>query len=776
MSIKISFDDDWLFHEGDISIKPPVSKGPMYMGAKTEQILYGPASRHYVACPDDYMLDHEVNPTRWEQVTLPHDYVIKHTPNREYNCALGYFPYENAWYRKKFSLDDSDRNKRLVLYFEGVASEATVYLNGCILKHNFCGYNSFEVDITDFSEFESENVLAVYVKTEKNEGWWYEGGGIYRHVWLIKSNLISIDHYGIYVIPKKTKDDNIWNIEIQNTLRNDSFEDENITVITDIVDGGNIVLKLDSDLSVDARSKKTAVMHGKISSPHLWDLDDPYQYKAITRLYKNGEEIDCSETKFGFRTFSFDKKSGMYINGKHTVIKGVCAHQDFGLTGKAVSDNILRYKAELLKEMGANGFRCSHYPHPEAAMDAFDELGFIVMAESRWFSSSEDCMQQLEMLIKRDRNRPSVFFWSVGNEEPRFGDDTGRRIAKAMIHKIRELDNTRVITAAVDRPSNAVVYDELDAVGINYNLDVYDEVQKKYNKKPVFASECCATGSTRGWYFEPNSENGRIQAYDKDTNNWFLGREKTWKFLSSRKWVLGVYQWAGFEHRGECLWPRLCSQSGAIDMFLQKKDAFYQNQSHWIEDRPILHLMPHWNFEGLEGEPIRVVAYTNLSEVELFLNEKSLGRKTVEKFGHAEWTVPYDAGELRAVGYVGEDTVIEETKKTTGMPKELRLRAETKDIYSDRNDTALITCYCVDENGLEVPTASPEVTFFTNELGTIIGTGSDDCDHNPVTNTNRRMYAGKISVAAHVGNQKGTLKIYAEASGLKSAVLSVDVK
>ncbi len=775
MSEKILLDDGWLFHEGDLKTEKPVSKGPMYMGAKTERFLYGPASRHYVAVPDDYSLAHEVNPDVWQKVNLPHDYVICHAPDKKYNNALGYFPYNNAWYRKTFTLDRGDRDKRLLLRFDGIANEAVVYVNGCLLKHNFGGYTGFEVDITDFAEFEDENVLAVYVKTEKNQGWWYEGGGIYRHVWLVKSNMLSVDTYGIHVIPQK-KNDVSWCVEIRNTIRNDSFEDEQVAVESVILNGEKAVLCLRSENTIPARSKKTVALSGAVQNPHLWNIDDPHQYKVKTCVCKNGSKTDEAETKFGFRTYSFDRDEGMFINGKHVVIKGVCAHQDFGLTGKAVPDNILRHKVKLIREMGANGFRCSHYPHPEATMDALDDMGFIVMAETRWFSSAEENMDELEWLIKRDRNRPSVFFWSIGNEEPRFVADTGLRIAKAMIHKVKSLDNTRTVVAAVDRPSNAVVYDELDAAGINYNLSVYDEIQAKYRDKPIFSSENCATGSVRGWYFANSEENGRIGAYDRDTSTWFLGREKTQKFLDKRKWVFGGYQWAAFEHRGECVWPRLCSVSGAIDLFLQKKDAFYQNQSFWIEDRPILHLMPHWNFEGLEGEEILVVAYTNLPETELFLNGKSLGKKQVEQFGHAEWRVPYTAGEIRAVGYKYGKAAAEDIRKTAGKPIALCLKSETESVFANGQDIALVTCYCTDENGAEVPTAVPTVSFSANELGTVVGTGSDICDHTPVTESMRKMYAGRISVAVRTKEQRGTLKVYAEAQGLRSAVLNINLK
>jgi beta-galactosidase len=344
-----------------------------------------------------------------------------------------------------------------------------------------------------------------------------------------------------------------------------------------------------------------------------------------------------------------------------------------------------------------------------------------------------------------------------------------------MMDAVRKLDDSRMVICAVDAPGDSTVYDYLDAIGINYNLHKYDELHEKYPDKMIFASECCATGTTRDWYYDDAPNKGYINAFDKDTNHWFMGRENTWKFFGERDWIVGAYQWTAFEHRGECVWPRLSSQSGAIDLYLQKKDAFYQNQSLFIEDRPILHLLPHWNFEGREGEAIQVGAYTNCDEVELFLNGVSQGRKAVERFASARWMVAYEPGELVVVAYKDGKAVLEDKRITTGKAQALVLKQENDNVEANGQDIVLLSCYCVDENGLEVPTATPYVSFTTNSLGTVVGTGSDICDHNSVTDTDRRMRAGKISVAVQVGTEKGDLKVYAEADGLQSAMLLIEL-
>lgn len=777
MREKILFDDGWMFHRGEIDIPPHKDKGPIYAQAKTERKLYGPASRLYRGRVDSYDREYIQCTDKWEWVTLPHDYVILQNTDKNENNTLGYFKYENAWYRKLFSLNEEDKEKRITLFFEGIATHATVYVNGCLMKHNFCGYNSFEVDITDVVTFDEENVLAVYVETDEHEGWWYEGGGIYRHVWLVKTEPVCVDLWGVYVKPHKITD-TLWKVGFETTVINDRYEDTEAELISVVKDAeGKIVAEAKCKGAVPYREKKTFFYETEMENPSLWDIDTPTLYTVTTFVTENGEKCDEYSVRTGFRTYFFDPNEGMFLNGKHIKIKGVCAHQDCGLTGKAVPDNVHRYKMEMIKEMGANGYRTSHYPQTEAIMDALDELGFIVMNETRWFDSSEEGKAQLEMLIKRDRNRPSVFFWSVGNEEPFHITEEGRRICKNLMAFIKKLDDTRTVMSAVsNNPDEATVYDELDAIGINYNLDKYETIHNRYPEKPIFSSECCATGTTRGWYDDNCAERAYISSYDHDTDTWFLGRERTWKFICERKWILGAYQWIAFEHRGETVWPRLCSQSGAIDLFLQKKDAFYQNQTHWIEDKLLVHLLPHWNFCGREGEIIKVFAYTNCEEAELFLNGKSLGNKKIEKYGHGEWLVPFEKGELKVLAKNNGSVVCSDVRKTTGRAETLKLRLDNKITKANGRDIAIITCYCTDKDGNEVPDAAPFVSFNANALGKVVGTGSDIADRNPVYLPDRKMRAGRISVAVQVGNTAGELKVYASSENLCSAVLSIPLE
>jgi len=770
MREKLLFDFGWMFHAGDIEIPMPVTKMPMYYHAKTERAQWGPAAY-------DYKENSPVCTEHWEMVDLPHDYIINQIPNPKNNNTLGYFKYHNAWYRNRFKLDDSDRNKRITILFEGVATHATVYVNGCLMARNFCGYTSFEVDITDVVRFNEDNVVAVYVEASDHEGWWYEGAGIYRHVWLIKTELVSVDLWGVWVNPQKI-DDEKWKVPVETTLRNDSLDLVQVEVTSRILDSkGNIIAEtITNQAEIPCKDKVKVDQIMEVKNPKLWDIDDPNLYAIRTIITKNNEEIDCVDTRFGFRTIYFDAEKGFFLNGRHVKIKGVCCHQDYGLTGKAMPDRVHRYRLKKLKEMGANGYRAAHYPPAEATMDALDELGFLVMDETRWFESTKTGLEQLEMMLKRDRNRPSVILWSVGNEEPLHLTEQGKRIMQSMIAFIKKYDTSRPVTTAICHdPLNAAVTRISEVIGINYNLGQYDAIHEKYPNIPIIAAECCAVGTTRGWYLDDNEKLGYLSAYDHPVAHFSATREQTWRHVMEREWVAGEYQWAGIEHRGETVWPRLCSQSGALDLFLQPKDAYYQNMAHWTDD-PMVHILPHWNHPGREGEIIPVWVYTNCEEVELFQDGKSLGvQKLTDRYAHAEWQVEYRPGVLIAEGRIGGKTVATKTVETTGPAVALRLRLEDGDVKANNEDMAIITCWCEDEKGRPVPDASPYIRFSTNRYGKIVGTGSDVCDHTPVNSLERRMRAGLCSVAVKVGSEAGILRVYAHAEGLRPARLDIEL-
>ena len=757
----ISFNQGWLFRLGDDNLPESPKKDAMYLGAKTERMLRGSASANFGASRETMF-------ENWNYVELPHDFIISQRPEQQYNNTLGYFKYDNGWYRKSFKLDDSDRGRRISLYFEGVAAHATVYLNGCLMAHNFCGYTSFEVDITDMVKFGEDNKLAVYVNTtEQHEGWWYGGGGIYRNVWLCKSNLVSVDRNGAYVHPEKCGE--YWHIPVDITLRCDDAACHSVTVKAEIYDKDQLAAETTTgDVTIAAKDKVDLSLGCDIREPKLWDCDNPNLYRAVVHVYENGTEIDTYETRFGFRTIRFDADHGFFLNDKPVKINGVCCHEDYGLEGKAVSDSVKRLRLERLREMGANGYRTAHYPHSEATFNYCDELGFLVMAETRWFESTKEGLEQLEMLVKAHRNNPSVIMWSLGNEEPYHATDMGKRIFTTMREFVRKLDNTRPITTAVsNNPLAAPVNEVADIIGINYNYSQVDELHKKYPDKPIFLSESCAVGTTRGWYHDDAPKRGYINAFDhgmgaRNFNS--HSREEVNKFCMEREWLAGQYQWAGIEHRGETEWPRLCSQSGALDLFLQKKDAFYQNKSHW-SSKPMVHILPHWNHPDRIGEPIKVWAYTNCDEVALFLNGEEVGRTKVEKYGHAEFFVNYVPGKLEAVGYIDGGHSAYDCVETSGSPVGLELELQNR-MMQTVCDQTVSNCYAIDAEGRRIPDASVFVSFDVDGPAEIVGTGSDISDHTPVPTLDRRMRAGIIAVCVKLRGH-GEVRLWARADGLK---------
>ena len=774
MREKVSFNDNWYFHKGDIQTKTPDYKSYMYMSSKTERMQTGPACRKYTLTIDDWVGKTEYNDEVWQKVTLPHDFIIEEQPLKNSNGSFGFLPKDDGWYIKSFTLLSADKDKRITLYFEGVASECVIYINGCIVKRNFSGYNSFEVDITDFVKYEEENRVAVFVRAKDvHEGWWYEGGGIYRNVWLVKTYPVAVDLWGLYVCPQKQEDG--WQVGVETTIRNDFYQEKQVLLTGEIINSENkVVASFSKSVTLAGGQISNVVDSVFIKNPCLWSPETPYLYTARVHIQENGEEKDCYQTRFGFRTFYVDAQKGLFINDKHYLIKGVCGHADCGVFGKAVPDSIHRYKVELLKQMGANGYRTAHYMQAETLMDALDENGFIVMDETRWFSSDENAVEQLTALVKRDRNRPSVFFWSVGNEEPHHVTQEGKKIYQKLANIVKKLDDTRLVTTAVSyAPDRATVYDDCDVVGINYNWGLYDSVHEKFPNKGVFCSEGCATGTTRGWYFADDAKQGYITAYDHDVNKSFVSREYVWKFLQERPWLLGVYQWTSFDHRGESAWPRLCSVSGAFDMFLQKKDAFYQNLSHFSKEY-MVHLLPHWNFQGLEGKEIKVVAYTNAPTCELLLNGESQGKRQVENGGHAEWNVAYCAGVLEVIARnESNEIVAKDSVETTGQAEKLALNIDFTGVENNGEKIVLLTCTAQDTQGREVPNATPFVECNIEGDGEIIGTGSGISDHIPPNCPNRKMFAGKISVVVKIKKDARFVRIYARGENLQTGMIEI---
>ena len=778
MSERILFCDEWLFHDGEIVTERPAMKGPVYTQAKTESYRCGPASINYDDRPNDFgnRAGHMITHERWETVKLPHDYIVNSPVTAKGNNALGFYDYRPAWYRKHFKAQDGWRGKRVELEFLGIATECDIYINGVYMTRNMTAYTPIVVDISDFIKFDgADNVIAVHVTCETIENWWYNGAGICHKVYLNVSDMLSVARDGVFISPRKLSD-TVWEMPVSVEVRNGSLEDCRATVTTDLLsDTGEVIATVSGEIFVPARDTAEVKYSTSVTSPRLWDVDSPNLYRARTGVFADGVMTDEKYDRFGFRTVEFDAERGFLLNGRSLKLNGVCGHEDFALTGKAVPDNVMRHKVRMLKAMGANAYRCAHSMQDEALMDAFDSYGMLVMAETRHFSSTPAHMAELRALVKRDRNRPSVIMWSVGNEEHYFITDEGRRIAENMIFEVKRLDGTRPVMTANDKmPEKCTVYEASDIVAVNYNPSLYDYLHEKFPSKPFVVSECSAAGGTRGWYYGDSLERGYRGIYDKDVNNWFQSHENVFTYFRERPWISGWFVWSAFEYLGEAVWPRICSVSGAIDLYLQKKDSYYQLKSYY-SDQPTVHILPHWNMET--GDVVRVFVYDNCDSVELFLNGKSLGREKTERYVHHEWQVPFEAGRLCCVGYDAAGKKIAEcVRETTGKPVALGLRLENADdICANGEDLALVTCYMTDSEGREVPDAEGMISFMTESGVKIIGTGSDNADHTPPACPDRRMRAGR-ALCAILPLCPGKTTVIAKCYGLTSAKLEIDVK
>ena len=492
---RLNFNRDWLFYGGELETKRPDTKGPVYTQAKTVRFRTGPASVAFNDSTEDYG-NHvkELNPYKFKKVCLPHDYIVTQEPQEKYNSATGFFDYHPAWYRKHFQAEEGFC--RYVLYFEGATANTEVYLNGVLLHVNRGGYAPFEVDLSDFLNFEGENVLAVHTVPQTNsDGWWYEGAGIFRNVWLEMTDEIAIDRYGVYVEPAHLGgDEKLWNVPVEVTVRNNGFEAKMASVKVELLNSmGVTVAEMEGECEVAPRDKTVLNLSAQVKNPELWNPNHPNLYTAKTTVSFD-DKTDTAETVFGFRTLNYTADKGLFINGFPVYLNGVCGHGDFGLTGKAVPDNIIRYKVRLLKEMGANAYRCSHYPQSEEMMDEFDRRGIMVMDETRWFSSAEDEMEQLRTLIKRDRNHPCVIMWSVGNEETLFVKPEGTRIFRSMKAEVKKLDRTRPVMAANSvKPETSTVFEDCDVIVRNTVLTNKGSEKIVLNKLMSFSLDLPST-------------------------------------------------------------------------------------------------------------------------------------------------------------------------------------------------------------------------------------------------------------------------------------------
>lgn len=779
----VNFDDDWKFHLGHAAdVKKDFNYGIPNIFAKSSKSEGGTP------------LTDKFDDSDWQKVQLPHDWAVAlpfvNSPDGDvmghgYKPVGGLFPETSiGWYRKTFSVARSDSSNRFALRFDGIYRNSKIWVNGFYLGTNESGYIGATYDISDYLYFDKPNVVAVRVDATQYEGWFYEGAGIYRHVWLEQYNNLHFMEGGVFVHSKVNKIS--ATVHLEATVRNEHLKSAGATLSFYVTDrkGRRVAGSKTLPLTLPSFEEKTFKQSVLLQNPHLWSLEDPYLYRVVAVLRSGTRVIDSIVTRLGVRTVTINSTEGLLVNGKDIKIFGVNCHQDHAGVGSALPDYLQYYRIRLLKEMGVNAYRTSHNPPTPELLDACDSLGMLVLDETRLLNSSPEYLDQLERLIRRDRNHPSVFLWSIGNEEFYVqGTSNGRRVAQTLIKRQQQLDPTRTSTYACDF---ANVFNGINEVipvrGFNYRHTAMAPYHKDHPKQPVVGTEMGSTVSTRG-IFVRDSVIGYVPDQDISYPWWASSAEQWWSVVADQPWNMGGFIWTGFDYRGEPTpfqWPNINSHFGILDMCGFPKNIYYYYQSWWTQ-KDVLHISPHWNWKGKEGQNIDVWVNSNLDNVELFLNGKSLGKKLMPLNSHLNWSVPYQPGKLEAVGEKNGRTV-RTVVETTEAAVEIILTADRTEMMADGRDATVINVTAKDRMGREVPDTNLPVQFSLSGDARIIGVGNGDpssheADQYPEGQVwKRSLFNGKCQVIVQAGRNKGSFGLSANSAGLKAGAATISLK
>ncbi len=727
-------------------------------------------------------IDPKFNDSLWRRLDLPHDWAVElpFVNDREFNVmAHGYKPVGGkypatsiGWYRKHFTVAASDLGRRFEIQFDGVFRDAEFWVNGFYLGNNQSGYLGVAYDITDFLNYGGDNVFVVRADATQYEGWFYEGAGIYRHVWLNTFSQTHIAHDGIFAYSKVNAGKATVNVETSIENQGDSRSENTVEVyMTDR--SGRVVASTNPQIfSLKINETKTIGQAITIENPRFWNLEDPYLYRIHVELKSDGKLIDKQVLRFGIRTIEI-KPDGVFLNGKHIKLFGVNCHQDHAGVGSALPDYLQYYRIQLLKNLGVNAYRTSHNAPTPELLDACDSLGMLVMDEQRLLNSGPECLGQFERLLKRDRSRTSVFMWSIGNEEGWIHTTpTGKRIAQTFIKKQTELDPTRTCTYAADV---ANVFDGVNEIipvrSFNYRQFGVADYHRDHPEQPIIGTEMGSTVTTRGVY-EKDSIRGYLPDQDITAPWWASTAETWWTLAADNDFWLGGFVWTGFDYRGEPTpfeWPNINSHFGIMDMCGFPKNLYYYYQSWWT-DKDVLHISPHWNWQEKRGEPIDVWVNTNADDVELFLNGKSLGKKQMPRNSHLKWSVEYQPGTLEAVAYKRGKKLTAKVE-TTGPPAEVVMTPYKTTLVADGQDVSVVNISVVDREGREVPDAGNLIKFYISGDAKIIGVGNGDPScHEPDQCADgawqRSLFNGKCQVLVQAGTTMDAIKFEAKSPGL----------
>ena len=770
---------------------------------------------------NDTAFEENFNDSKWEKVTVPHDWAIKGPFDKNVDVQMvtiaqdglytpapltgrsGALPYVGeAWYRNTFSTSDFDESKKAILLFEGAMSEPKVYINGKKVGEWNYGYNYFYFDISKYLNSNAKNTIAVQLSNLGLSSRWYPGAGLYRNVRVIIKNNNSIDQWGTFITtPLVTDQLAKVNIKV-------NVSGSNLTLKTKIIDNKGVKV---TDLTTDQQIANTFDFNIDITNPKLWDIESPNLYTAVSEIYKDGVLQDIDSTRFGIREIKYESDKGFSLNGKVTKFKGVCLHHDLGPLGAAINKAALRRQLVILKDMGANAIRSSHNMPSIEQLELCDEMGFLFLAESfdewavakvengyhRFFES--DVEKDILNLVRATRNHPCIVMWSAGNEVPDQYGSAGAKRAKTIQDIFHREDPTRPVTVGMDQVT-AVMESGfgalLDIPGLNYRTQLYQEAYEKFPQGMILGSETASTVSSRGIYKFPVKAGGNVihddrqcSSYDVEYCNWSNVPDDDAVLQNDHDWVIGEFVWTGFDYLGEPTpyyveWPSRSSYFGIMDLAGLPKDRFYHYRSRWNTKDETLHILPHWNWEGKEGENIPVFVYTNYKSAELFLNGKSLGIQTrsdktsMNRYRLMWMDVVYEPGELKVVAFNDDGTpASEKTMRTAGKPYQLKLEADKSQLKADGLDLSYVTVSVVDKDGNECPTATNQLKFDVQGKGNFKVVCNGDATslemfHLPTM----KLFSGKLVVTVQSTKEAGTMKLIVKGKGFKNAEIALESK
>ena len=783
---RISLNKDWRFAKGHPEPEKDFNYGRALSFSKVafiqESTMLEADQQSRLTVPHTQKFDD----SKWEKVTLPHDWGMKagYAQNqfkvKGYRLLGGRTP-DNCigWYRKTFKTD-ALKDCRYQLEFEGIFRDAQIWMNGIFLGRHVSGYTPVEFDVTECLNYGSnaENVITVRVDATHSELWSYEGAGIYRNVWLTRTAPVYIPQDGTFIKTSVSDQGGKAEVNASIEVRNETPVVAEVELRQTITDNKGRKVTTSTD-KYRVAGLETQVVPTAFTVPdaRLWSLEDPHLYHLHTEVWMNGKQIDKYETRFGIRTIRFDADKGFFLNGKRVQIQGVCCHQDHAGVGAAVPDRLNFWRIARLKTYGVNAYRPSHNPPTVSVLEACDSLGMLVMDEMRVLSSSNEGLDEMKTVLRRDRNHPSIILWCMGNEEPAIqGNDKGRMILKRMKEIQQKMDPTRLCTAAMNGSWGEGFTYEADVQGSNYyHIGNIDEVHKKFPNLPCLFTEEASTVMTRGIY-ETSPAKGFHQAYDQDRPGWGATAQEWMRYVDARKFVAGAFVWTGFDYGGESTnhyWPGVVSHFGILDYCGFPKDAYWYYKAWWTNE-PVLHLLPHWN--GIGKDTVQVQAYTNMDEVELLLNGRSLGKRTVGKFDIPSWQVKYTPGKLVLRGKK-DGKSFTEIVETTGAPASLKLESELGDRIKE-DDLAIITVKVLDKRNRLIPDASDRIDFEV-ENGVILGVGNGHpSSHEPdqfdsTTQAYRNAFGGLAQLIVRPDGSGKPVKVKAVSGTMKPAELEL---